>query len=331
MEKIKKESAYSHKIPISAALNMPAPPLVSPSIYSGPPPPYSYPTSTASSVVGISNGNNGYISPPESRHNSEHEKENGQAPRLQSLPSIQEALGSKPHDIPINSLLSKSAAVTQAPQSTTYRTPTSPVSRSYPETPTRLPPSFPQPPPQQPPVQASYHNQDPVEQSRPQYSPQLPKDLGSAHFHQPSSNHYAPSQPPRTASSPIDHIKPMAHTIPQLPHTSPTTYEHPRSTASAGHHYPYSPFHPAYTYTMPPPSVSSYQPPQLHQPPRSSTWRAVESDLDRAEEARKAALAKTSPPQSFGETVKRHLDRFDLETSLNEVSTGYLLVSCLDC
>ena len=322
MEKINKESTYSHKIPISATLNMSAPPLVSPSIYSNPPPPYSYPSSTASSVVGINTGNNGYISPPESRHTSEHEKESGQAPRLQSLPSIQEALGTKPHDIPINSLLSKAATVTQAPQSTTYRTPTSPVSRSYPDTPTRPPPSFPQLPPQQPPIQTNYHNQDQIEQSRPRYSPQLPKDLGSAHFQPPSTNHYTPSQPSKTASSPIDHIKSMAHAIPQLPQTSPTVHEHPRSTAPAGPTYAYSPYHPSYAYSMQPPSISSYQAPQLHQTPRSSTWRAVESDLDRAEEARRAALTKTSPPQSFGETVKRHLDRFDLETSLNEVSIG---------
>ncbi|KAL8794230.1 MAG: hypothetical protein Q9195_003184 [Heterodermia aff. obscurata] len=296
-------------------------PLASPSIYSGPPPPYSYPSSTASSVVGINNGSNGYISPPESRHTSEQEKENGQPPRLQSLPSISEALGTKTHDIPINSLLSKSAAVTQAPQSTAYRTPTSPVSRSYPDTPTRLPPSFPQPPPQQPSIQTPYHNQDPIEQSRSRYSPQLPKDLGSAHFQPPSANHYAPSQASKPASSPTDHIKPMTHAMPQLPQTSPTLYEQSRSSAPTGHPYAYSPYHPSYSYSMHPPSVS-YQAPQLHQPPRSSTWRAVDSDLDRAEEARKAALAKSSPPQSFGETVKRHLDRFDLETSLNEVSTG---------
>ncbi|KAG7009810.1 hypothetical protein G7Y79_00001g000820 [Physcia stellaris] len=56
------------------------------------------------------------------------------------------------------------------------------------------------------------------------------------------------------------------------------------------------------------------------QPP-PTTWRSVGSDLDRAEEARKAA-SKTSPSQSFGETVKRHLDRFDLETSLNEIAEG---------
>ena len=37
---------------------------------------------------------------------------------------------------------------------------------------------------------------------------------------------------------------------------------------------------------------------------------------------RKATAKETSPPRpAYGESVKRHLDIFDLETSLNEVST----------
>ena len=36
---------------------------------------------------------------------------------------------------------------------------------------------------------------------------------------------------------------------------------------------------------------------------------------------RKATAKETSPPRpAYGESVKRHLDIFDLETSLNEVS-----------
>ena len=302
---------------------MSAPPLASPSIHSGPPPPYSYPSSTASSVVGINNGNTGYISPPESRHTSDHEKEPAQPPRLQSLPSIQEALGNESHNITINSLLSKSAAVTQAPHSATHRSPTSPNSRSHPDTPTRPPPSFSHPPPP-----ASYRRQESIDQSRPRYSPQLPKDIVSTHFQAPNTPHYPTSQPPRTASSPVELPKSMAHAMPQLRQTSPT-YDYSRSTAPATHQYSYSPYHPTYSYPMQPPSIpAAYQPPQIQPPP--TTWRSVGPDLDRAEEARKAA-SKTSPSQSFGETVKRHLDRFDLETSLNEVSTGSISSTFLRC
>ena len=43
------------------------------------------------------------------------------------------------------------------------------------------------------------------------------------------------------------------------------------------------------------------------------------ADFERAEEARKTASKGSPVAPSFGETVKRHLERFDLETSLNEV------------
>lgn len=292
---------------------MPAPPLVSPSIYSGPPPPYSYPSSTTSSVVGINSGNNGYISPIESRHSSDHEKETTQPPRLQSLPSIQEALGNEPHNISISSLLTRSAGSAEAPQPAPHRSPPSPVTRSHPDTPTRHPPSFSQPPPP-----ASYRTQNLAEHLRPRYSPHLPKDLGSAHFQPPTTHHYPLSQAPKKASSPIQHPESMAHAMPQLRQTSPAAYEFSRSTVPTSHQYAYSPYHPPFSYPMPPPSIPSYQPPSIQPPP--STWRSVGSDLDRAEEARKAASKSVPDSQSYGETVKRHLDRFDLETSLNEVS-----------
>lgn len=57
-------------------------------------------------------------------------------------------------------------------------------------------------------------------------------------------------------------------------------------------------------------------------------WRSDGLEIDRAEEMRKAA-SKTNcltgqTGQTYGESVKRHLDIFDLETSLNEVS-GFLI------
>ena len=128
---------------------MSAPPLVNPSIYFGPPPPYSYPSSTASSVVGINNGNTGYISPPESRHTSDD-----------ALPSIQETLRNEPHNITINSLLSNPATVTQTPPRSPSNTSIRPSS-SF---------SHPSPP-------ASYRSLESIYQSRPRYSSQLPKDI----------------------------------------------------------------------------------------------------------------------------------------------------------
>lgn len=103
---------------------MSAPPLISPSsIYSGPPPPYSYPSSTASSVIGGAGsgvGYGNYTSPSETRRTL-HEKEALTSVR-QSLPSINEALNTGDQQlISISSLLSttappqKLALVTKSP------------------------------------------------------------------------------------------------------------------------------------------------------------------------------------------------------------------------
>jgi hypothetical protein len=59
--------------------------------------------------------------------------------------------------------------------------------------------------------------------------------------------------------------------------------------------------------------------PPLPPPP----WPSDRSEIDRAEEMRRAAT-KRSPGDGrhYGESVKRHLDIFDIETSLGEVSAG---------
>ena len=86
-------------------------------------------------------------------------------------------------------------------------------------------------------------------------------------------------------------------------------------SASGGPQHAYAPYQPTYPYTSQSPTALSY--PNYSQP----TWRSDGLELDRAEEMRKAA-PKGSPRGSkhYGESVKRHLDIFDLETSLNEVN-----------
>lgn len=303
LEKIKKEtSQYPHKIPVTAALNMPAPPLASPSTCSCPPPPYSYPSSTASSVVGA---NNGYISPSETRRAAEEEKDSA-PPKLHSLPSIHEALGNDQH-ISISSLLSKSS--TQGPQQAPQQSPTSPRTRPG-STPVRPPLSFPQS--QQPP---SYRPQESLEKSaRPHYSPRLPSDSHPPRFPPPSTHSYVPSQS-RTASSPMT---PAYATAPvgQHRHASPVYDTTPRSAHPLSSQPPFSPYHHDYSnYNLPSAVVPTYQAAPIAQ----STWRPAGSDLDRVDEARKAASRESPKNHTYGETVKRHLDIFDLETSLNEV------------
>ena len=288
---------------------MPAPPLASPSIYSGPPPPYSYPSSTASSVVG---GTNGYISPPESRRHTEEEKE-PILPKLQSLPSIHEALGNDQH-ISINSLLSKTSAFSQAPPAESQRSPTSPISHSKPElTPSRVQPTFAQGYP------SAYRAPERSEKVlRSPLSPRLHIDVAPHQYPPSATPRYPHQQSSRTSSSPMISTRPTVYPGAQT-QSSPTYDPSPRTAQPMSSQYAYSPFHPTYAYPIPSSAVPSHQPPPL-QPP---TWRSAGSDIDRAEEARKAASRSSPRYQAYGETVKRQLDIFDLETSLNEV---YLLL-----
>jgi hypothetical protein len=308
MDKIKNEgSAYAQRLPISAALNMPAPPLISPShMYSGPPPPYSYPSSTTSSVIGYG----GLTSPTEPRPTSDEDKEPPSAHR-HSLPSIHEALGGEQH-MSITSLLSKPVP-TQTAQPNLNHSPTTVIPRSYPEPTSRGPlASINQ---QSPSV---FHSHESEKSTRPQYSPRASTDLLPSRFSAVNSTdgHYAALQPSRTSLNPMDMSRATAQPAPHH-HPSPV-YERFQRPAPAPNPYPpVGSYHAPYSYPPSTATIPSHQHPPIHPP----NWRSNGSEIDRAEEVRRAA-AKGSPlaGQAYGESVKRHLDNFDLETSLNEVS-----------
>lgn len=308
MDKIKKEnSAYNQRLSISATLNMPAPPLVSPHMYSGPPPPYSYPSSTASSVIGFG----GLTSPVEPRPTADEDKEPHSA-HGHSLPSIHEALASEQH-LSITSLLSKPVTV-QNSQANANHSPTTVVPRSYSETHPRGPISSLSH--QSPTV---LHPHESHEKSmRPPYSPRASIDLLPPRFSavNPAESHYPVLQPTRTALNPVDSSGAPSQSIAHQ-NASPVYQRFPRPTPASNPYPPGGPFPAPYSY---PPSTASI--PSHHHPPiQPPSWRSNGSEIDRAEEARRNA-AKGSPPagQTYGESVKRHLDNFDLETSLNEVS-----------
>ena len=306
LDKIKRESlVYGQSLPVSATLNMPAPPLASPtSLYSGPPPPYSYQSTTANSVAGL----NAYISPPESRRTSGDEKD-PPPPHQQSLPSIHEALGSEQH-LSITSLLSKagppttsSAIAQQSPTTLGSRLHidappvTAPTSSVLAQSPTRASDSF-------------------EKSSRPQYSPYLQIDSGAARFSaiNAQDSHYMLNQPSRTAPSPVNTFRQPTQPWPRQ--QSPTQDQLPRSTAHMNPHYIYSPYQNASSpYTPQTPHLNSFEFASVQHP----SWRGIGSEIDRADEIRRAAVKQSPVPQAFGETVKRHLDIFELETSLNEV------------
>lgn len=304
---------------------MPAPPLISPSIYSGPPPPYSYPSSAASLVVGGGGSGPGtvgaghYIPQAETRRTSGDDKEHLPTTQRMSLPSISEALtGDQQQPISISSLLSSTTP--QPKFSVMPKSPASPVGRSYLE-------AFPKGPPDSFPQNASsYRPPQPSDRSSgPNYSPRTAASLGESRFPaMPSFDSHQPvPPPPRTISSPSHYsrpgaspIQPQQNFVPPSPmHEKTTRAAPPAPNASFG--YSVNTYQPAYSYLPSTPGVPSRRTPTL--PP--STWRSTAPEIERVDEMRKATAKETSPPRpAYGESVKRHLDIFDLETSLNEVS-----------
>ena len=308
-EKIKNEgSAYNPRLPASATLNMPAP-LVSPSLYSGPPPPYSYPSSTASSITAYGGGG----PPTESRLPADEDKEQPPPPpHRHSLPSIHEALATGPGPLSIPSLLSKPPPLS-TPQPSQNISPTTVIPRSYPDAASRGAPH-----PFNPHSPSYYRPPDSSEPPpRPQYSPRTSIGLNPSRFSavNTADDHYAPSQPSRSASSPTDAMRPMTHAT-QLQHSSPVYDRFPRPPPPPSGYPSLGSHATPYSYPSSSASIPSYQPPPL----QPTHWRSNGVEIDRAEEVRRAA-AKGSPPagQAYGESVKRHLEDFDLETSLNEV------------
>lgn len=318
---------------MTSALTMPAQAtLFSPSsIYSGPPPPYSYPSSTSSSVVGgnangLSSGSGNYTSQAESRRTAGKDREQSSLQR-HSLPSITEALtgGDQQQPLSISSLLS-STVTSQPKYSMISKGPTSPVARSYLDAGPKGPPdSFSQHTSSsyRPPPPPSNHS------SGPNFSPRTASSRGESGFS--AMNGFEPQpqlQPPRTAPSPSHYARPGAspiqHIQPNYPLPSPCQDKNPRPAPSVSNApFGYNPYQSApYSYSSSTPSVPSFQTPTLHQHP---TWRSTAPEIERVDEIRKAIAAKeTSPPRpAYAESVKRHLDIFELETSLNEVSCLY--------
>jgi hypothetical protein len=300
----------NHRNPPSATSNMPTP--LQMNMYSGPPPPYSYPSSAVSSVAGLA----GYISPPESRRASDDDKEPPLANR-QSLPSIHEALGKD------KSLLYSSGPPPIVPPPPTsvpvsIHTPTTPIPRSHPEAVLSGPPN-----PYATTQSTQTHNYnseppDPRSQQAHRTGSQGEESiLRSQRFvnqepaSHPGNSTMAQSPNPALRASPrmMQHqtSSPMFH--PGMHHQAPVL---PQPGYYGGP--------PAYSYPSQPVNSMPYK----SQPSQRPEWRNDGLDIDRAEEMRKAAL-KRSPGngQHYGESVKRHLDIFDLETSLNEVGRGF--------
>jgi hypothetical protein len=297
--------------------------MVSPSFpYSCPPPPYSHPQPTANAAL-PSPRQSSLISPPGSRRTSGDEPPSIQ-PTRQSLPSIHEALGRSDPE------LSYPAQASGPPTSV---------------------PSFFQPPTATAgpaPHQRSFTS-GPPEPHRPLFS-QAPAPPPFTMTRQLSSGHHGPQTPTSQQPDPFSRSSYGGQSRPNLPSLNPIRTGNSPQLSRAGPTYPLPPSHqqsptsyepshqsPAatpYGYTQPqfppPPQYHQYgnqpnaigpysgaQPlsAQGYRPPPQSGWHP-ENDTH-VDDRQRAGSAAGAP---YGEHIKRHLDSFDLEASLNEVS-----------
>ncbi|KAI9843494.1 MAG: hypothetical protein M1838_002612 [Thelocarpon superellum] len=290
-------SEYHSQVSTMASTNVPNGSVGSPtSVYSGPPPPYSYQSTTAMSTPSVT-------SPPHSRRTSGEEKE--APPPRQSLPSIFEALGR-------DQLLS-------------YPGPAPPLlphqRSSHHDIKAALPPRSPLP--RSRPLDTPHHEPHPAASqalNAPSYAVPPP--------HTPSTSTYPPSHPAdrlpslhalRTAPSPGQTHRVDTHG--STSQSSPGS-DHGQASVNAvnsihgyGHHQT-SQRYPAHT---PSKSHSLLRSPTATHASYASRFDG--SEVGRVQEAQQSYNGfKGVNGERYGTSVKRHLDFFDLEASLNEIA-----------
>ena len=279
LDKIKTDRGDEPRYPLMNGLNVSNAPLASPTMYSGPPPPYSYAQPANSSA----DPHSGYISPPESmtRRSTREEKETPAGRTC--LPSIHEALAA-----PL------SATVPHPPTST----PSTAATQSFPEAPKGPSNPFSQP--------ISAFRDSVYQHSLQNQSHEAPK---SAFPSTPTE-----SRPPVSQS--FTHIgSPRAKAAPSFRLGPPTTSTFNNNSE------------PARRPSPPPLSVelprSSFTFPASSQPPSSYAGEPYRFSAGSKSQDPQSSYAQP-PDRSHGDTVKRHLDVFDAEMSLSEVSPLHL-------
>ncbi|KAK7186125.1 GATA zinc finger domain-containing protein 10 [Paraphaeosphaeria sporulosa] len=289
-------------------------------------------SSAASTLPGALGG---LLSPPESRRTSGEDDAQRQ-PARHSLPSIQEALGGPepPHAFPV-SAPGPPPAPTSAPQSYFPPSTTSPTDQrtrafstdihgnqgpSNPFAHTRSPfmgtSSTTGPPPPPPPAPLDSLPRPSFSEPRPSFSEPRPS------YSAPQQNSKLPAlHPIRTDRSPPPGPVRPSYSYNNYPPQSSATYE-PAAPHSAG------PMNPNYGYQQQYPSsypLSAPAPgaPNAAYPPSATTYsappRPFAGQWDSRLEEKKLNPASLAP---YGESVKRHLESFDLEASLNEMAEG---------
>ncbi|KAF1927633.1 uncharacterized protein M421DRAFT_171808 [Didymella exigua CBS 183.55] len=311
------ESEYQRKLSAQSLIS-PLHPRSGPSHLHG-----SHQSPPASAVPGSLAG---LLSPPESRRTSGDEKDIYKPAAWQSLPSISEALAAEqslpyPGPVPpppsapaptpqhyarvsVNTSPSESRKRPFEPDSYSAQGPANPF--SHPRSPFIGAPASQVPPP------------PPPQEARPPYEPRTYSTL--------QHNSRLPSlHPIKTTQSPPPPIVRPNPPYSSYPPAPTPAYEPPAPppAESLNHQYGYSqPQYASYPPSAPnsagpsavyPASTSAYPPPSRYYP--TSLRDNTESRL----EEKKLNRTSLAP---YGESVKRHLDSFDLEASLNEMADG---------
>ena len=277
-------------------------PIASPTYYpSHPPPPYSHP---APPHTNSWPGARAPVhTPPDSRRTSGEDSDYLKKTSRQSLPSISEALGETSY--------SSSTSVAQPPlQSTAPSSPPLSAKRTY-----GMDPPQPQNPyANNPSTKYPSFRQDPAgPQSYPPPEPAKPAYAPSQETRAPL--HLQTTQPPARTQQPASY---------SYTQTTSPQYEQQQSSQSTGtmappsFSYGYTPYPPRYAQ---PTSSSSHSSGPIYQPSTQFAAPPTPSPSWKAENAssRFGADDRSSAP-TYSESVKRHLDLFDLEGALNEVS-----------
>ena len=269
----------------------------------GPPPPYSQ--SSLSQTTSWSNSKpDSHVS--DSRRTSGDEYEGPKLNSRQSLPSISEALGvdgqtsypSSTSVVPAPSSPPPTARKSYGMESSqfnnaTYENNTAGQYRSFRQD-SAGPPSF-------PPIDAPKSGYASSQDSRSEFRP--PLHVQTSQY----ARQEALDKPYQRAASPA-YEKPSSYSGSSMGPPSSTTYG-------------YAPYPPRYAEPTPPSSHSAgpiYQPSAQYGPPsqgRSSGWKSDSAS------SRFVADDRSTSSSNYGDSVKRHLEQYDLEAALNDVSS----------
>lgn len=262
---------------------------------SGPPPPYSHSTSQQTNAW---SGAKSEAYPVEPRRISGEEYDGVKQTPRQSLPSISEALG-----VESQTSYATSTPAVQAPSSPSqgarrpYGMESSQFQNAYESNSASQYRSFRQDsagPQSYPPLEAPKTAYAPSQDSRPDLRPPLHLQTSQSVRNDRPEKPYRPATPPH---------EPSSHSAGSMGPPSSFTYG-------------YTPYPPRYAEPAPPTAGPIYQPSAQYAPPSSTVSSAWKSE---GSSTRFVPDDRTSNT-TYGDSVKRHLDQYDLEAALNDVS-----------